>query len=207
MVDLKNIAKLLTEEIHVKNWSPVDVALDDPFPSTQKEPDLATVYLKPEVNTVNNTKITPVYPQNYNIVGIDSTGFTLGRIDEGLIGSVRISVVSRSKDTKVHHLDSYGPFNFAVTNENRQEVFDKLYKGVYGLDPDPKRKAPDTQKMLERIRAILERHAQMEASKNFPNSIILLDGSFIGGTQDTPEFFIPKMINTANQNNSMPASV
>ena len=120
---------------------------------------------------------------------------------------LRISVVRRNSGTKEHHLDSYGPFNFAVTNQNRQEIFDKLYKQVYGFDPDPTRKAPETKKMLERIRAILERQAQMEVAKNFPNSLILLDGSFIGGTQDTPEFFIPKMISTAIQNKSIPIAI
>ena len=70
MPELAKIAELLTEERSTAEsdgdtFSPTEVDAGNPFPSTQKESDLATVYLKPEAKTVEKTKIISEYPENF----------------------------------------------------------------------------------------------------------------------------------------------
>ena len=177
-----------------------NVQLSCPFPVSEKSKDLSEIYLTPAVNKIERKPITAQYPDDYNIIGIDSTSFTLGTIEDGVVGSIRLSVVSTERNSNKQSLHSYGPYNFPISSDTKQKIFDHLYKQVYNLDPDKKRNSPDAAKMLERIRAVLERYIQMETIGKNSSSIILLDGSFIGGTQDTPMEFMKNLVTCQNDN-------
>ena len=130
---------------------------------------------------------------------MDSTGFKLGVTKDGIVGSVRLSVIYRKANSDENYLDRYGPYIFMIDNQNKEEIYQDLFIKVYGVKPKDN-SSPESFKMLDRIRNLFERHIQMEVVKSNKNSIILLDGSLIGDTIANPGFFVSKMIEEAYKN-------
>lgn len=179
----------------------VDLRADNQFDTNVKE-----VYSE-DKNFVNVEKaqIKPksISPENLQkrIIAIDATSTKLGIIEDGLLGVVRISTIIREINEKNHRLERYGPKLVDITNQNKYERYKKLYQIVFG-DGSPPSVAPDNSEMLDRIRNLYEKYIQISAIKSNQDSLILIDGSLIGGTVDTPKKIINEMIMETQKNNN-----
>lgn len=200
MINIEDIVNLISKQISQGgDFHPTPISLGDPFPQITKdydEGDEALVHPESQAPIV----LCPAYPLDRRVVAIDSTSFTLGDISEGIVGATRISVIIKPEGSNRQKLESYGPFLIAVTNQNKDVIYDGLIKKVFGATPDSN--APELYKMMDRIRNLLERHIQLEVVRNFTNSLILLDGSLIAGTVANPKFVLRNLLHTASRNNN-----
>jgi hypothetical protein len=142
--------------------------------------------------------ISPAYPLDTQVIAIDSTSSILGSLTDGLVGVVRASVVFKPADKTSHMLERYGPYLVAITNQNKDQLYRSTYRTVYGKEPDAR--APDCVKTLDRIRNFLERYIQLEIAKQQRDSIILVDGSLIGGTVADPKHVMETIIIESSAN-------
>ena len=100
------------------------------------------------------------------------------------MAALRASVVTKLAGEDRHRLERYGPYLIAVTTANKDRIYKNLYRTVYGepiVSP-----VPDLANIVDRMRNIFERHIELEVAKRSRNSLILLDGSLIGGTVANP---------------------
>jgi hypothetical protein len=180
-------------------FQPSDTNLTEYFQATPKTDE-------EEVNQIDfeeteKQKITPItskYPISSQVIAIDSTNFTLGEIPDGLVGAVRASVIIKASGKTSHSLEKYGPYLVPITNQNKEIVYRNTFQAIYGKES--KSAAPDCQKTLDRIRHWLERHLQKEIVKNCENSLILFDGSLIGGFVGDPTFIMKNILSDAHAN-------
>jgi len=199
MLEISKIIETFTNPGDARNFQPTEVDLQSAFLSESKESDEIPAYLDISKKSPNVNLINPVFPSDKTIIAMDSTSFRLGVTEDGVVGSVRLSVIYRKPNSDENYLDRYGPYIFMVDNKNKEEIYQDLFEKVYGQKPTAD-SSPESFKMLDRIRNLFERHIQMEIIKSNKNSLILLDGSLIGDTIANPGFFISKMIEEAYKN-------
>lgn len=181
------------------SFRPSEVDLSKPFIQTEQNEDEGQAEaLVNEESQKKIERLTPRFPTEQNAIAIDSTELVLGYISDGFVAAIRASLVTKTPNDNKHHLERHGPFLIAITGENKDELFQTLHRRVYGVAPSSV--APSLEKTLDRIRNLFERYLQLEAAKRTHESLILLDGSLIGGTVDSPTFFIRKIIETAAEN-------
>ena len=175
-------------------FEPSDINLTDYFVSTTKgdEEEVNFVSGDEEEDWTKARSIIPKYPIDSQVVAIDSTSITLGQLPDGLVGAVRASIIIKPAGKTSHSLERYGPYLVPVTNQNKDLLYRALYKAVYCKET--KTHAPDCFKTLDRVRNLLERHIQLEVAKHYSNSLILIDGSLIGGTVADPRVVMRKII-------------
>lgn len=130
-----------------------------------------------------------------NVVATDSTSFILGYIPDGVVGVVRVSVVTNHDHSNNRSLQLYGPYLIAVNTVNNDIMHKKLNKTIFAKEEEVKAPAPI--RMIERVRGFLENYVQMQLACNLANSVLLFDGSLIGGTVDTPIDFRRRLIASA----------
>lgn len=200
MLELSKIIKTFTNPGDERNFQPADVDLQNAFASESKESDEIPAYLDISKKTPNVNLIKPVFPSDKTVVAVDSTGFRLGVTKDGIVGSVRVSVIYRKPNSDENYLDRYGPYIFMIDNQNKEEIYQDLFEKVYRQKPKGPLHPPESFQMLDRIRNLFERYIQMEVIKSNKESIILLDGSLIGGTVDSPLFVVSGMIEEAYKN-------
>jgi hypothetical protein len=149
--------------------------------------------------------LTPKYPTESDVLAIDSTGFILGYMSEGVVGTLRASVVTKRAGESRRKLELYGPYLIAITNANKESIYQNLYRTVYGepvVSP-----VPDLANIIDRMRNIFERHIELEVARRSRNSLILLDGSLIGSAIANPASFVKKIINNAARNGNSIAAI
>lgn len=207
MIDTDPLVSALKGRIsRGSSFQPSEVDLSTPFVQTEKgdgeDQEMAWV------NEEWRKKIeylTPRFPTEQNVIAIDATGLVLGYIPDGFVAAMRASLVSKKANNNIHHLERHGPFLVAVTTENKDALYQTLYKAVYGVSATSQ--PPNLEHILDRIRNVFERFLQLEVAKNCKNSLLLLDGSLIGGTVANPSFFVRKIIDTAAENHSSIAAI
>lgn len=182
------------------SFEPANINLTDCFVSTNKGDGENTAFVNDDEQEMwgNVHSIAPKYPIAGQAIAIDSTSFTLGELTDGLVGAVRASVIIKPAGKTHHSLERYGPYLVPITNQNKDQIYRMAYKTVYGKDTDIY--APDCVKTLDRIRNLLERYIQLEVVKNYRDSLILIDGSLIGGTVADPRTVMRKIISDATSN-------
>lgn len=181
-------------------FEPSDINLTDYFVSTTKgeSEEVAFVSEAQQEEWIKTCSISPKYPIESQVLAIDSTSFTLGQLPDGLVGAVRASIIIKPAGKTGHSLERYGPYLVPITNQNKDLLYRAMYKAVYGKETQIH--APDCYKTLDRVRNLLERHIQLEAVKHYRNSLILIDGSLIGGTVADPRFTMRKIIEDSAAN-------
>jgi hypothetical protein len=207
MIDTAPLLSDLNDRIsNGSNFRPSEVDLSQPFVQTEQgeEDD----HVEAWVNEEGHRKIeylTPRFPTEENVVAIDATELVLGYIPDGIVAAVRASLVTKTPTDNAHHLERHGPFLIAITGENKDRLFQTLHRRVYGVAASST--APSLEKTLDRVRNLFERYLQLEVAKRAHESLILLDGSLIGGTIDSPAFFVRKIIEGATENASCVAAL
>jgi hypothetical protein len=181
-------------------FQPSDTSLTDYFPSMPKrdEEEITLVTIGERDDWIKPQKIAPRYPEGTQVIAIDSTSITLGQLPDGLVGAVRASIVVKPAGSTNRSLERYGPYLVPVTNQNKDHIYRSAFKAAYGRDTDAH--APDCYMTLDRVRNFLERYIQLEIVKCYKDSIILIDGSLIGGTVGDPEFVVKKIVADATSN-------
>lgn len=203
MIEVEKIVSAITGELASGiTFHPSEVGLTDYFLGSEgagEDEDVGKVEIDTMAEHLSPQPIEPCYPINRRVVAIDSTSFGLGIIPDGLVGAVRLSVIIKEVGKTNHSLERYGPYIVPVTNQNKEALYHDLYRTVYGKDPKGIH-APDYVKMFDRVRDLLERYVQLEVVKSIKESLILLDGSLIGGTVALPEFFTKRVLDHAAEN-------
>jgi len=169
-----------------------------------EEGEEATVHEELQTQ-IESEPLEPKYPIERTVLAIDSTSFALGYIPDGLVGVVRASIIEKPAGQNRQRLERYGPLLVPITEQDKDARYQNLYKAVYGERTESR--APDLIKTLERTRNLLERHIEFEVAKRYRDSLILLDGSLIGGTVANPRFFVKKIIDQAAANGNLIAAV
>jgi hypothetical protein len=188
------------------SFRPSEVDLSKPFIQTEQseEEDHAEALVNEEWQRKIET-LTPRFPTDQNVVAIDSTELVLGYIPGGFVAALRASLVTKTPKDNTHHLERHGPFLIAISGENKDELFQTMHRRVYGIAASSP--APTLEKTLDRVRNLFERYLQLEVARKSHESLILLDGSLIGGTVDSPGFFVRKIIDTAAENTNSIAAL
>ena len=187
-------------------FEPSDINLTDYFVSTTKGDgeEVNFVSVDEQERWTEAHPIVAKYPMDSQVVAIDSTSVTLGQLPDGLVGAVRASIIMKPAGKTSHSLERYGPYLVPVTNQNKDQIYRATYKAVHGKET--KIHAPDCFKTLDRVRNLLERHIQLEVAKHYKDSLILIDGSLIGGTVADPRLAIRTIIvDSASNGNSVVA--
>ena len=149
--------------------------------------------------------IYPKYPINRQVLAIDTTNFTLGQITDGLVGALRGSIVKKPTRRTTHSLERYGPYLVPITNQNKFEVYKTTFLRLFGRENTSF--PPDNYKTLDRLRDWFERYLQQEIVRNHKDSLILFDGSLIGGFVGDPTFILRGIIEDASKNNNTIAAL
>jgi len=195
MIEVEKIVETISGKIpEGLAFEPSGINLTDYFVSTTKgeEEGIALVSGDEQEEWTKVHPIIPEYPVDAQVIAIDSTSITLGELPDGLVGAIRASIITKPIGKTTHSLERYGPYLVPVTNQNKDSIYRATYRAVHGKET--KIHAPDCAKTLDRMRNLLERHIQLEVSKNYRNSLILIDGSLIGGTIADPKSAIEKII-------------
>jgi len=172
---------------------------DDEGPSDEEQ--MAGV-VDPSGMTPQALDVTPI--REMAVIALDSTAFCLGEIPEGVVGAVRCSLVSSSPGQE-RTLESYGPYVFALTNQNRQLIYSNLYRTVFNVEPGGH--APTPYFLLHRIRHLFERKLQQVVAAEAKDTLVLLDGSLIGGTIANPKESVQTMLKNSRENRSIAVAV
>ena len=206
MLNMEKIISIFEKPGETKNFTPTEVDLSDPFiPAHKDQEDILDTVSIPS-GTLKLNKIDTNVPFSKTVVAIDSTAFTLGTVQDGIIGATRISVIIRKKGQVDHIMDRYGPYIFMITNQNKQSIYQQLFEAVYG-SPTNASLTPETQKMIDRVRNLMERLVQLETIRSYQDSLILLDGSLIGNTIANPAYHIDRMMNESYKNGNGLAAI
>ena len=175
-------------------FKPNDVDLNHFFlPVVSEKESEEHLTLRPNAQlTVKEMKPAP--PEG-SVVAIDSTSITLGHVQDGVVGAVRAALIRREPDKRNFIVERYGPYLFAPTNQNKQALYDGMRHSIF--KKTKKALAPNYVKMIDRARGFLEKLLQLEAAKTFSKSLLLYDGSLIGGTVDSPKQFVREVLDYA----------
>jgi len=180
-------------------FQPSDANLTEYFQETRKANEEEDAQLEFEEREKQEaTAITPRYPIDSKVLAIDTTNFTLGQIPDGLVGALRASIISKPSGKTSHNLERYGPYLVPITNQNKAMVYKNTFRALFGREN--KSTPPDNYKTLDRFRSWFERYLQRETARNHKNSIILLDGSLIGGFVGDPGFILKGILRDASAN-------
>lgn len=208
MIDFSKLDEtLISPNVQNKKFQPHLVNLEIPLMNDPKEipiEDTNSVDIDPL--NVKSFPIVSDLTSNKSVIAIDSTAMRLGTIDDGIIGVIRLSVIRRKAGERSHYLDKYGPKMVVITNQNRDDIYKNLFHKVYGKHLSGSL-IPENLKVLDRVRNLYERYIQSEIVKSNEDSIILFDGSLIGGTVDNPKFFIEDILKNAKMNRNIVVSI
>jgi len=194
----KIVAAICSEIPEGQPFEPASINLTDYFISSTKgdAEGISFVSVDEKEKSAKASAITPRYPIDRQAIAIDSTSITLGQIPDGLVGAIRASIITKPAGRTEHSLEKYGPYLVPITNQNKDQLYQATYKAVYGKETHIH--APDCSKTLDRIRNFLERYLQLEVTNSCNDSLILIDGSMIGGTVADPKFVMKNIITNSN---------
>ena len=139
------------------------------------------------------------------VYAIDSSSIVLGQASDGVLFSVRVVVIgwnpTNSQRTIERRFEAPGYVSF----QNKDEIYKELRSKLWRLDDGAK--APDPFKMVDRVRNLYEKYAQLELASKAKDAILLFDGSLTGDTIDTPADVLSRILAAANSNGSDVVSI
>lgn len=132
------------------------------------------------------------------VFGLDTSNIILGDTGEGILCAVRGSIVWREKET--YQFIRHGPFIFHITERNKYELYNSLRR-IY-IDVDNSVGAPILERLVERIRFILERWLQKQLCETTHDSLILWDGSLTTRTVNGPASVLGELLHIARSSHN-----
>ena len=206
MIDVEAFLNSISNKIPTgSTFLPSDTDLNKSFQKklNNKNKDFQVEFeLKEKLQSI---PIYPKYPISRQVLAIDTTNFTLGQITDGLVGALRGSIVIKPTRRTTHSLERYGPYLVPITNQNKVEVYKNTFLRLFGRKNTSF--PPDNYKTLDRLRDWFERYLQREIVRNHKDSLILFDGSLIGGFVGDPTFILKGIIEDASKNNNTIAAL
>jgi len=200
------VTALRAETLKSERFRPSQVDLSQPFVESEEpiadDHDETTVHDEWHMET---THLTPKFPAESDVTAIDTTGLVLGVIPDGFVAALRASIVTKTPENK-HMLEHYGPYLMAVTTTNIDAMYQTMYRAVYGETP-PSSQSPKLENILDRVRNLLERYLHMQVATRSNRTIILLDGSLIGGTVANPSHYVRRIIDKSAENQNSLAAI
>jgi NurA domain len=139
------------------------------------------------------------------IYAVDSSSIVLGQASNGVLFSVRTVVIGWDPATSKRTIERRFEVPGYVSFENKDEIYKELRSKLWGLGDGAK--APDPFKMVDRVRNLYEKYAQLELARRAKDSILLFDGSLTGDTIDTPADVLSRILEAANSNGSDVVSI
>ncbi|HMK82847.1 MAG TPA: DNA double-strand break repair nuclease NurA [Candidatus Bathyarchaeia archaeon] len=200
------VTALRAETFKSERFRPSQVDLSQPFVESEEsiadDRDETTVHDEWHMEIA---PLTPRFPAESNVTAIDATGLVLGVIPDGFVAALRASLVTKTAENK-HTLEHYGPYLMAVTTTNIDAMYQTMYRTVYG-DTPPSSQSPKLENILDRVRNLLERYLQMQVATRSNRTMILLDGSLIGGTVANPSHYVRRIIDKSAENQNSLAAI
>ena len=139
------------------------------------------------------------------IHAIDSSSIVLGQASDGVLFSIRTVVIGWDQGTSRRTIERRFEVPGYVSFQNKDEIYKELRSKLWGLEDGAK--APDPFKMVDRVRNLYEKYAQLELASRAKDSILLFDGSLTGDTIDTPADILSRILEAANSNGSDVVSI
>ena len=136
---------------------------------------------------------------NVKVIAVDTTSSRLGEVEDGVVGAIRGTIIERNEHN-VKRIYRYGPFIFKVTTRNAYKFYNDIRHIVLNTRKDVA--SPSPYKLVDRARSFLEKAILYYIADHYRNTIILLDGSLITGTVDTPNVYMEDFLSTAKANNN-----
>jgi hypothetical protein len=144
------------------------------------------------------------------ITAIDAGVVRLGNTPNGVVGVVRAAAVTRHPDGRTE-LWTYRPGIFSLTSANRLQVFHAMgaalgrhdfYVKVVGGSPKEEkvRLAVHDHRLLDRARNFIERLVQRQVVETMSDADIAIDGALTLRTFDTPQIFLRRLHDRAQEN-------
>jgi hypothetical protein len=103
------VAELCRQQLNQLAFEPTDVQLSDLAMSASKTNEEPARFVSIDIG--NQPQINSFLPQFHfyrDVIAIDSTSIVLGYVPEGLVGSIRASVIIKPKGKKHHRKEQYG---------------------------------------------------------------------------------------------------
>ncbi len=135
-------------------------------------------------------------PSNRSVVAIDTSTIKLGEIAEGSLCALRGTVVMLEKNH--YKYVRYGPLVFSLGNNNFENLRDFAQLGSHDFSGES-----NVDRLLKRIRNILERWMQYNLARSADRAIILIDGSLTAGMPETPTKELNKILQAARRTQSI----
>jgi hypothetical protein len=136
------------------------------------------------------------------IAATDTSTIKIGETSAGMLIAVRGANVWKQNGN--YRYVRFGPFIFHVTDENKNEVFDRLQTAYLNGQRERNHLSyPNLLQMPTRVASLLERWLQMMLSRTIKDGHILFDGSLTSGTADAPTSLVKEMLTTARRRNSV----
>jgi len=170
--------------------------LDVPFQSSEEEEE--------ELPLVESCDLTPtslqVLPPNRRIIALDGTSLTLGYRKDAVIGAIRASLVVSHPEEKDFRIHNYGPYLLHYTNQNRHENYRKIRSEVFPFGSSSY--TPSLDAIIDRTRNLLEKKLHLKIVEDYPDSLLLFDGSLTIDPIDNPKSHLKHLQETAISNGS-----
>ncbi|HML02872.1 MAG TPA: DNA double-strand break repair nuclease NurA [Candidatus Bathyarchaeia archaeon] len=147
------------------------------------------------LESATSPKLIQVQPlrEDTEVAAVDVSSINLGETNNGVLVAIRGAIVWNVR-FRFHYL-RLGPFLFHLTEESGSRIFNLLRK--YGFGFSQEISGTDVARIQTRIASMFEHRIQMDLCRLSSNSLILLDGSLVGGTPDAPEEIVAELLRTA----------
>jgi len=135
------------------------------------------------------------------IAAVDTSTIKIGDTATGMIVAIRGAITWRQNCC--YRYTRLGPFIFHLTEENKNSVYNTLEHAYFSTTcHNTHQPSPNIMQMPSRLASLLERWLQTMLAKTVRQGILLLDGSLISGTIDTPAQRIKEILSHARRNST-----
>jgi hypothetical protein len=160
--------------------------------TTNSSGDYFTAFLETATISPEVIQVQPLEEET-RVAAVDVSSINIGETSEGILIAIRGAIVWNLQ--RRYHYLRLGPFLLHLTEDNKNHILNLLRRYDFGFSHETS--APDFAYLQTRIASIFEHRIQTDLCGLSSNSLILLDGSLIGGTPDAPEDVIAKLLQTA----------
>ncbi len=135
------------------------------------------------------------------VAAIDASTIKIGETSTGIIIAIRAATTW--KQNGCYKYTRLGPFIFHVTEDNKNQIFNTLERAYFSTTYGScHQSAPNIMQMPTRLASLLERWLQTMLAKTVNHGVLLIDGSLICGTPDTPIQRLREILSFARKNQS-----